>query len=307
MNRFFKAAIPIGIAISITMSAAAQQAPGPAFGDEVSKQAAIYQSRGEAVPGGYVVDRSLLAYIAALRPGFKSALADLKPADRWLDIGAGRGQAVLDYYTPRYDAMHREGQARRGKKAQAVAMSIEDRRTPAWGQTATGLEPEQIRYLSGKRLREYTRAELGKFQLITDVFGGFSYTQYLSLFMEQVLGILEVNGSFYTTLIDVAPESAESLQPRQSPFLTEIANADGSAAGVCAWLKSISCVEVACELKAKWAAPIEAYRVRKVCDKVVIPELVVTHFVAGTPPERRFQARDRELLMAAPGRGGAAH
>ena len=40
----------------------------------------------------------------------------------------------------------------------------------------------------GKRLREYSPEEIGQFQVITDVMGGFSYTQDLSLFMEKTLG-----------------------------------------------------------------------------------------------------------------------
>lgn len=308
MNRLLKAAIPIGIGITFACAGsefAQNNAAAPAFSEEVSKQANIYQSRGEKVPGGYVTDRSLLAYVSALSPGFRQSLAGLGPKDRWLDIGAGRGQAVLDYYTPRYDAMHREGQERRGKKARTVAMSIEDRRNELWHQTAEKLEAGQIRYLSGRRLREYSGAELGKFELITDVFGGFSYTQYLSLFMEKVLGALEVNGDFYTTLIDVLPENPGNRPlNRDTPFLTEITNADGSRAGVCAWLKRISCVAVTCELKSEWEAPIEAYHVRKVCDQVTVPELVTTHFAAGTPPERRFQAR--QMLTGSPRRDNAA-
>ena len=167
---------------------------------EVSKQEDIYQSRGEKVPEGYVVDRSLLAYTFILSSAFDRSLENLGPTDRWLDIGAGQGQAILDYYAPRYDSMHMEGRERRGKKAQSVAISIEDRRTPSWHQTAASLEANKIRYLFGKRLRAYSLEELGKFQVISDLLGGFSYTTSLSLFMENALVLLELNGNFYTIL-----------------------------------------------------------------------------------------------------------
>src|SRR5262249_19030428 len=97
---------------------------------------------------------------------------------------------------------------RSGRKARAVAMSIEDRRTAQWHQTAAGLEANQMQYLFGRRLREYSAEELGRFQVITDVMGGFSYTQNLSLFMEKTLAFLDVNGSFYTMLQDVRTENA---------------------------------------------------------------------------------------------------
>lgn len=267
--------------------------PGdPKLAEEISRQEAIYRSRGENVPAGYVVDRSLLAYASFLSSGFDRALADLGPADRWLDIGAGQGIAVLDYYTPRYDAMHAQGRQRRGKKARAVAMSIEDRRTPRWHETAARLEPGQIQYLSGRRLREYAPDELGRFQLITDFIGGFSYTRDLSLFMEKTLGLLEPNGAFYTLLLDVRPENRLNRAAfQETQFLTEIEHADGSELGVCSWLKRIGCVHVTCESDAGSTRPVELYRVQKVCDGVAVPSLRLLQFQAGTPPLRRFSTR----------------
>jgi hypothetical protein len=260
--------------------------PG-ALEKEVEKQEAVYQSRGESVPVGYVVDRSLLAYAAALPAGFNYSLANLGAADRWLDIGAGEGKALLDYYTPRYDSMHPE---RRGKKARAVAMSIEDRRTDRWHETAKSLEPDQITYWFGRRLREYSPEELGRFQLITDLTGGFSYARELSVFMERTLGALDLNGNFYTLLLDVLPEqAADASAYPDSLLLTEIQNADGSGVRVCSWLKRISCVEVTCEPDTKSTRPVELYRMRKVCDNVAVPPLELVQYKAGTPPQRRFQ------------------
>lgn len=264
--------------------------PGSAqFNEELSKQEMIYQSRGEQVPEGYVIGRSLVSYTLTLPSGFDRALASLGPKDRWLDIGAGAGRAILDYYTSRYDVMHPEGQERRGKKARAVAISIEDRRTPLWQENTASLEANKIQYLFGKRLREYSLEELGKFQVITDVMGGFSYSLNLSLFMEKVLGFLELNGGFFTVLQDVRSEDGTNKPYYAgSPFLTEIANADGSEVKVCSWLKNITCVEVTCEFRGTLQPPIEAYTVRKVCNDVTVPALVPTHFEAGTPPERGF-------------------
>jgi len=270
------------------------QSPGsPAFGNEVSKQEAIYQSQGDKVPAGYVVDRSLWSYATFLTSGFDRSLADLGPADRWLDIGAGEGHAILDYYTPGYDWEHFEGRERRGKKARTVAISIEDRRTPRWHDTAASLEANQIRYLSGKRLREYSLEELGQFQLITDVIGGFSYAQNLSLFMENVLSFLELNGGFYSLLLDVIPENAKNRTSYPDTlFLTDIENADGSEVRTCSWLKSITCVEVTCASNTEWDRPIELYHIRKVCNNVTVPALVPLRFEAGTPPIRRYQLKN---------------
>jgi hypothetical protein len=276
---------------ALWVGTAHSQRPGsPAFDEEVAKQKAIYRSQGEKVPEGYVTDRSLLAYASILSFDFDRSLANLGPADRWLDIGAGEGRAILDYYTPRYDSMHPEGRERRGRKARAVAISIEDRRTPLWHKAAASLEADQIRYLSGKPLREYSLDELGRFQLITDVIGGFSYSRYLSVFMEKVLGFLELNGRFYTLLLDVLPENAPNRAAYPDTlFLTEITNADGSDVGVCSWLKSIACVEVTCESRTESKRPIEIYRIHKVCSNVTVPALELLNYQAGTPPHRRYR------------------
>lgn len=264
--------------------------PPPALQNEITEQTRIYQSRGEQVPADYVTDRSLLSYAITLLPGFDHSLAQLGPADRWLDIGAGQGRAILDYYGERFDAMHAEGREQRGSKARAVALSIEDRRTADWLQIAASLEPGKIEYRFGKRLREYAPEELGRFKLATDVYGGFSYTAHLTLFMEQVLAMLEINGSFYTVLIDVNPEQwpPRPAMPR-APFQTEIISASGAEIKVCAWLRRIQCVEVTCETDARSTTPVERYRVKKRCDRTVVPALEPTHFVAGTPPARQFQ------------------
>jgi len=277
--------------------ASGAELPGsPGFSEETSKQTGIYKSRGDAVPAGYVIDRSLLSYAYTLSPEFQSSLANLGATDRWLDIGAGEGRAILDYCTSKYSAMHKH----------EAAISIEDRRTIHWHRTAADLEPGQIRYLFGKRLREYSLDELGNFQIITDVMGGFSYAQHLSLFMEKTLAFLELNGSFYTVLQDVRSEQGTNrpYYP-DAPFLTEITGAGGAEVRVCSWLKNITCAEVTCEYKAQWSPPIEVYRVRKVCNDVRVPALVPTHFAAGTPPERRFQLQSP--LPAALDRAGATY
>ena len=268
----------------------------PRLKEELLKQEQIYQGRGEQRLEGYVIDRSLLSYIYTLSAGFDRALAKLGAKERWLDIGAGRGQAVLDYFAGRFDAMNVDLGEKRGEKAQVVAVSIEDRTTALWHQAAANLAPGQMRYLAGKRLREYAPGELGRFQLITDVIGGFSYSTDLALFVERVFSLLEVNGSFYTVLQDIHAEGgtnkpyyADKPSYTGARYLTEITKADGSEVRVCSWLKSITCAQVTCELKAGWQPPIEVFHMRKVCDDVKVPVLSAVRYEAGTPPEREFR------------------
>ena len=139
-------------------------------------------------------------------------------------------------------------------------------------------------------MRDFSLEELGQFRIISDVFGGFSYADNLTQFVEKALNHLELNGSFYTVLQDVRIESGTN-QPyyKNAPFLTEVSDADGKEVSMCAWLKSISCVQVACQVKDGWKPPIETYHIRKVCNEIRVPELTLTHYQSGTPPERRYR------------------
>ena len=264
-----------------------QQVAPPKLDEEFGKQEKIYRSQGADVPSGYVTGRGLSDYAELLPSGFCDALAKLGSSDRWLDIGAGSGQAILDYYAT--DAAAAPTQKCRGlaDKARAVAMSIEDRRTEKWREQAASLGDERIRYLSGKRLRQYSLEELGKFQIITDVYGGFSYTEDLSQFVEKVLSLLEVGGAFYT----LAP--GVHLEHKQDKlgilYLTELEDAAGHPEKVCSWLKKSACAQVTCESKSDWKRPTELIKIQKICSDVSVPRVKLWEFEAGYPPSRRFQ------------------
>jgi SAM-dependent methyltransferase len=263
-----------------------QELPPPRIDQEIAEQEKIYRSRGAEVPSGYVTNRGLSNYAELLPTGFCDALGRLGSSDRWLDIGAGSGQAILDYYLPKDNAQRGEKCAAAGK-ARAVAMSIEDRRTDKWREQAASLGDDRIRYVSGKRLREYSLEEIGKFQIITDVFGGFSYTESLSQFVEKVLSLLEIGGSFYTLVPGVHLENAKDKLGIL--YLTELEDAAGRPLNVCSWLKQTACVQVTCESKSDWKRPTELINIRKVCSDVSVPRLKLWEFDAGYPPSRRFQ------------------
>ena len=262
-----------------------QEPAQPRLDEEFTKQEKIYRSRGADVPSGYVINRGLSNYAEVLPTGFCDALGNLGSSDRWLDIGAGEGQAILDYYAPQGDGAP-EKCGGSGPKARVVAISIEDRRADGWKKQAANLGV-RMRYLAGKRLSQYSRDELGKFQIITDVFGGFSYTEDLSRFVGKVLSLLEVGGSFYTLMPGVHLESAKDKLGIL--YLTELEDAAGRPLRVCSWLKQTACAQVTCESKSDWKRPTELINIRKVCSGVSVPRLKLWEFEAGYPPSRRFQ------------------
>jgi len=264
-----------------------QEIPQPRTDEEIAKQEKIYRSRGADVPRGYVTGRGLSDYAELLPTGFCDGLGRLGSSDRWLDIGAGSGQAILDYYAPKGDEAAGKKCTGASDKARAVAMSIEDRRTDAWQQQAEQIGDDRIRYLSGKRLREYSSEELGKFQIITDVFGGFSYTEHLFQFVDKVLSLLEVGGDFYTLAPGVHLEHGKDKLGIL--YLTELEDAAGRPEKVCSWLKKTTCVQVTCESKSDWKRPTELISIRKVCSDTSLPHMKLVEFEAGYPPARRFQ------------------
>lgn len=264
-----------------------QEPAPPRIHEEIAKQEKIYRSRGADVPSGYVTGRALSDYAELLPSGFCDTLARLGNSDRWLDIGAGDGQAILDYYALEEDAAPAEKCARSFSKARAVALSIEDRRTDKWQQLAARLGDNRIRYLSGKQLRYYSHEELGKFQIITDVYGGFSYTEDLSRFLEKVLNALENGGVFYTMVQSMHLENGSDRLG--TSYQTELVDAAGRDVKMCSWLKKVACVKVACESKSDWDTPTELINVRKVCSDVSVPRMKLLKYEAGYPPGRRFQ------------------
>lgn len=267
----------------------AQSTGSPDLGEQLAVQNGIYQLKGRDVPPGYIIDRSLFSYIDTLPPEFGAEIARLGPGDRWLDIGTGQGRAILDYYTPERDLDEAAEREWCEKRAAAVGISIEDRRTYRWHMTEKKLGGGKIRYLAGKRLREYRDGELGRFQVITDVGGGFTYTHELAQFTEKTLSLLAPGGTWYTVLQNVRAEDGKNEPYAGEPFLTQITRANGGEVRICAWLKSISCVKVDCRFRKEWDPPIEVYRVKKTCDQAKVPPLTPVTYNPGTPPERRFR------------------
>jgi SAM-dependent methyltransferase len=293
VKRWKTAATGLSVLIVIALQALGlevgwpQERAQPRLDEELANQEKIYRSRGADVPSGYVTGRALSDYAELLPSGFCDALGNLGSSDRWLDVGAGDGQAILDYYALGNDASPAGKCTQLAGRGRAVAMSIEDRRTDKWQQQAARLGDDRLRYLSGKRLRYYSREELGKFQIITDVYGGFSYTEDLSQFLETVLSLLEIDGVFYTMVQGVHLDDGKDKP--STWYLTELVDAAGRNVKVSSWLKKTTCVKVACESKSEWNAPTELIKIRKVCSDVSVPRMKLLKYEAGNPPGRRFQ------------------
>jgi SAM-dependent methyltransferase len=276
-------AVVIVMAAQLLGAVSVQEPVQPRIDEQFKKQENIYQRRGAR---SYTANRGLARYSEVLHSGFCDALGSLGGSDRWLDIGAGEGRAILDYYDAQAHAAPQKCSGS-GPRASAVAISIEDRRTKDWNEKAASLGDDRVRYLSGKHLREYSAEELGKFQLITDVYGGFTYTENLSRFVEKVLSLLEIGGSFYTVLPAVHLE--DGTDKLGTWYKTELVDAASRPVKVCSWLKQTSCTKVSCETMKNADEPTQLIKVAKVCSGVAVPRTDLVEYLAGSPPSRRFQ------------------
>jgi SAM-dependent methyltransferase len=276
-------AVVIVIAVQLLGAAWIQEPVQPRIDEQFAKQEKIYRRRDA---GSYTANRGLSRYAEVLPTGFCDALGSLGSSDRWLDIGAGEGRAILDYYAPQEDAVPQKCRGS-GPKAGAVAISIEDRRTDKWKQLAASLGDHRLRYLSGKRLRNYSLKELGTFEIITDVYGGFTYTENLSRFVEKVLSLLEVGGAFYTVLPAVHLE--DGTDKLGTWYRTELVDAASRPVKVCSWLKQTACTKISCETMTHADEPTQLIKIQKVCSEVAVPRTNLVEYMAGSPPNRRFQ------------------
>ena len=276
-------AVMIVMAAQLLGAVSIQEPVQPRIDEQFQKQEKIYRRRGA---GSYTANRGLSRYAEVLHTDFCDALGRLGGSDRWLDIGAGEGRAVLDYYAAQEDkASEKCGGS--GPKASAVAISIEDRRTNDWKERAASLGDHRMRYLAGKHLREYSPEELGKFQIITDVYGGFTYTENLSRFVEKVLSLLEIGGAFYTVLPAVHLE--DGSDKLGTWYKTELVDAASRPVKVCSWLKQTTCTKVSCETMAGADEPTQLIKIAKVCSGAAVPRTNLVEYSAGSPPNRRFQ------------------
>jgi hypothetical protein len=276
--------VVIVIALQSLGASSVQEPVQPRIDQEFLKQEKIYRRQGAE---SYTANRGLAKYSEVLPTGFCDALSKLGSSDRWLDIGAGEGMAILDYYAPQHDAGSAEKCGGAGPRARAVAISIEDRRTDKWREQAGSVDGDRLQYLSGKRLSQYSLEELGKFQLITDVYGGFTYTDNLSRFVEKALSLLEIGGAFYTVLSSVHLENGK--EKLGTWYRTELVDGASRPVTVCSWLKQTTCTKVTCESKSDRDEPSELIKIRKLCSGVSVPRMNTVEYTAGTPPERRFQ------------------
>jgi len=126
--------------------------------------------------------RKLVDYYGILHQDFKASLQSLYYDQAWLDLGAGRARAQLDYLNSFHDL---------AKAAQLTAVTYKSSR---WFWRSTN--QRKLKIIEGA-FENFDVQSSTKYKLITDVFGVVSYTLNLHRTLQNVFDLLEVNGEFY--------------------------------------------------------------------------------------------------------------
>lgn len=224
-------------------------------------------SKPDDTANKYEVDRCLRHYIYlfGLRNDLQGELSKLGPGRQWIDVGAGKGVAAMDYIedTDGHGLYH---------GARVTAITVERLETPRLSQVLRRFSPEKFRYLSGKYIEDYTVSELGQADLITDVYGAVSYSPHIDAVFSKFGELLKAGGKVYTNI--EGPD-----------FLLEIMGPDNQPIPLAEWLGAIK----GFTLLFKTNEYFDRIILQKTSDAVVVPPLELVKYVDAVPPRRVYR------------------
>lgn len=123
----------------------------------------------------FITTRDLNSYKNIIGHKFAESLANLNEKSHWLEAGGGEGKAVFDYHEARGEAM-------------VTLLSVDTEQNSR----------DRLSVVKGRLLEEIPHSELGKFELITDVYGPFAYSKQPDLVLSKYLEMLVPGGKIFT-------------------------------------------------------------------------------------------------------------
>lgn len=251
-----------------------------AYSNQLSCDAFLYQNRpihyGDKPKtlmrldkSDFISDRRLIMYTKLL-PGLKERITQATEDHHWIDLGAGNGRAIFDYYSLS------NGQAR------VTAISYSE--SAFKGSNKTKLTDEQIskfRFLNRKLFEEIPLDHLEPADTISDLFGVITYAPDLKLVLSKALGLLKPNGLLFIY------NGMNSSKP-----VTSLQAMDGSKGNIGDYLSRSRNLEVTV---IKYSRGLyfqeEAYLIRKIGEfnPSDLPDLeLVKYDDGGRPPSRIY-------------------
>lgn len=206
------------------------------------------------------------SYGGLLDPTFIDTLYSPK-TQRWLDVGAGEGMALIDYL---YGV---------AGGASVVGITVEtDWRYNGFRIQAARDFPGRFRFYKGKYLEDpsYSPETLGHFDIVTDVYGAFSYSNTVDVVLQKIGDLLKVGGHFFTVY-------------KADTFF--IYDSKGNNIPINQWINSGSCLAIVPREYSKLNMGNEEppLHIVKTCEKVSVPPLKLSGFQSDSPPTRKYE------------------
>lgn len=197
----------------------------------------------------FVTNRDLVDYGHTLPAGFRESLERLTHDQHWIDLGAGKAQAQIDYLK----SFRNSSQA---AFTTAVAYKLD-----RWFNPPTFNGKLEIREGA---FEDQATATWKKADLITDLFGVISYTRDMTTSLQKTFDLLKLHGELYLYVTPWATQFQMGAEKR----------------GLLEFLSQIPGLRV--------EGQYGAIKVTKEKDLIVIPPMELVRFRDEAPPLRSF-------------------
>lgn len=216
--------------------------------------------------------RGLQTYEYGFGDKFTTAINEFKSGDHWIDIGSGSAKALLEFLKQKNDP-----------QIQTTAISVTK---PAsyfiLKKLFSNKQPELLqkhRYLSGQTIEELNPKAVGlaRADLITDMFGAFSYSPHIDQVLTKEISLLKIGGKLfvYTPLI----------------WQIKIFNSAGQKIALHDWLNSLQGVKVHSLLADKVndeMSVINGFIIERTDEEINVPKLKLINMSSEIVSERTY-------------------
>ncbi|WP_413612441.1 hypothetical protein [Bdellovibrio sp. HCB-110] len=202
----------------------------------------------------FVTNRDLYEYREVLHTDFMNSLSKLTPDQHWVDLGAGKANAQIDY--------------------------IKSFSNPLSAAQATGVAYKLDRWFSPPKFDGKLQIKEGAFEqqptatwkkadLVTDVFGVISYTHDLHTSLQKVFDLMNVKGELYIFTTN---------------YHTSIKVGEKKSLSLMDFLATIEGIHV--------EGRYGTIKITKEIENVIVPSFELVKYVDDAPPSRTYIRSD---------------
>lgn len=225
----------------------------------------------------FIVMRGLKDYQNAFQDQFTQAIGQLKSNDHWIDIGSGSAKALFDFLAlTKNPSIQTTAIGVTKPTAYSVLKSAYQFKRPGLLQNH--------RYISGKTIEELNikNDRINPADLITDLFGAFSYSPQIDQVLFQQISMLKLGGQLFV----------------YTPLLMQIKILDhhGNKIPIHRWLNSIPGVRVSSLFIQSGShhhqldefSLLNGFMLEKVSNEFQVPSLRLINMSSEIVPERTY-------------------